>query len=124
MELASYFFDTYALFEILRGSPDYEAYMKDVSIVTTRLNLMELYYGLLRDNGKKEAERYFAKIRPYAVDVNDFVMKEAMEFRLLNKDRRFSYVDCVGYMFSMQNQVRFLTGDRQFKDLPGVEYVK
>ena len=124
MELASYFFDTYALFEIIRGSPDYEVYTKDVSIVTTRLNLMELYYGLFRDNGKKEAEHYFAKIRPYAVDASDFVIKAAMEFRFANREKKLSYVDCLGYTFSRQNHLKFLTGDWQFKDLPGVEYVK
>ena len=35
-----------------------------------------------------------------------------------------SYVDCIGYMISRQLGIKFLTGDEQFKDFEGVEFVK
>jgi len=124
MELEPYFFDTYALFEVIRGSPEYVGYQKGISIVTTRLNLMELYYGLLRDHGKKVAEHYFDKLWTYAVDLDEHITKDAMEFRLANRDLEMSYIDCMGYIFAVRNKIKFLTGDKAFKDLEGVEYVK
>ncbi len=124
MELDSFFFDTYALIEIALGSRAYQKYERNVSIVTTPLNLMELYYCLRRENDKGDVDRYYNSLRPYAVDVDDFIIKKAMEFRLLNKKKKLSYVDCVGYVFARQNNLRFLTGDKAFSDLPGVEYVK
>ena len=45
-------------------------------------------------------------------------------FRLLNKKRKLSYVDCLGYILAGMNGAKFLTGDNQFKDLQNVEFVK
>ena len=50
----AYFFDTYAFFEILNGNQNYSKYLKVVG-ATTKLNLMELHYGLLREYGKEFA---------------------------------------------------------------------
>ena len=32
--------------------------------------------------------------------------------------------DCVGYVVAKRVGVKFLTGDREFKDMPNVEFVK
>ncbi|MFH0859860.1 MAG: PIN domain-containing protein [Candidatus Altiarchaeota archaeon] len=124
MEIESFFFDTYALYEIAAGNRAYEVYASGVAAVTTRLNLMELYYGLLAAHGKKAAERYYDAFIGYAVDIGDDTIKRAMEFKLANKSRNLSYVDCIGYTLARQRNIRFLTGDREFKDMPGVEHVK
>lgn len=124
MELTSFFFDTYALYEILLGNQAYKKYDEHVSFVTTRLNLMELYYGLLRKYGKKTAGEYYGSFLSNVTDIDDETIKEAMEFRLENAHRDLSYVDCVGYALARRNGLLFLTGDKAFKDLPGVEYVK
>ena len=42
------FFDTYAFFEILKGNPKYERYKK-FEIITSKLNIFELYLGILRE---------------------------------------------------------------------------
>jgi len=39
-EIACYFFDTYAFCELFKGNPNYKPYSKDISIVTTALNLI------------------------------------------------------------------------------------
>jgi hypothetical protein len=35
-----------------------------------------------------------------------------------------SYADAIGYIYSKQNNLKFLTCDDQFKDLPNVEHIK
>ena len=124
MELESHFFDTYALLGVIMGNPGYRRYGERIAIVTTRFNLMEMYYCLLRDYDKESADRHYDRLRPYALEVSDDVIKEAMEFRLAKKNKKMSYVDCIGYIFAGHNKIKFLTGDKAFKDLPGVEYVK
>ena len=122
--IETFFFDTYAFFEILKGNPQYERYGKGVGIMTTKLNLMELYYGLLLSRGKVEAEHWYEEYGPFVVPIDDFILKRACELKALFKERKLSYVDCVGYIIAKARGVKFLTGDRQFKDLENVEYVK
>jgi len=124
MEIETFFFDTYAFFEIIKGNSNYRNFVKGISIVTTRLNLMELYYWLLIKKGKKEADRYYDFFLKFAIDVDDETIKEAMQFRVSNKNKNLSYVDCIGYTISIRNKIGFLTGDIQFKDLPNVEFVR
>ena len=51
-EVESLFFDTYALFEIVHISKNYHKYtMQEVSPITTKLNLMELYRLILKEKG-------------------------------------------------------------------------
>jgi predicted nucleic acid-binding protein len=122
-EVKSYFFDTYALYEIVLGNKAYEAYTKNVLVITSLLNLMELHYILLRTQGKEEAERAFQRFREYCIQFNDALIKEANEFRLQNYRRDLSYVDCIGYMLAKRQGVKFLSGDPQFESFENVEFV-
>ncbi len=119
------FFDTYALFEIIEGNPNYQKqYTIGITIITTKLNLMELHYGLLAKYGKEEADRYYDRLLEFTVEITDEVIKTASEFRLTFKKRGLSYIDCIGYILAKSRGIKFLTGDRQFEDLEGVEFVK
>lgn len=120
----SYFFDTYALFELIKGNSNYNKYKSNLMILTCKLNLMELYYALLRVNGKEDAEFYFEQFNQFCVKYNDDVIKEASEFRLSNYRRDLSYIDCIGYIIAKKLGVKFLTGDEQFKYFDNVEFVK
>ena len=122
MGLKTYFFDTYALFEIILGNPGYSRFRERVSIIITRLNLMELYYGFLLRCGTAAAGRYYDRLLEYAVDIDDDTIKKAALFRTKNK--KMSYADCIGYVISLQRNILFLTGDEHFRKLPNVEFVK
>ena len=122
--IRTYFFDTYALHEIINKNPNYEGFSKNVSIVITKLNLMEIHYIMLRDHGKEKAEEVFEFFKEFCVDFDDFDIKEANEFRLKNYRRDLSYVDCIGYIIAKKLNARFLSGDEQFKDFENVEFVK
>ncbi|MCZ7362945.1 MAG: PIN domain-containing protein [Candidatus Methanoperedens sp.] len=120
-----YFFDTYALFEIFFGNDDYLDYL-DSEVVTTRLNLMEIYYHLLRDYGEKVAEEYYDETIGYSIEFMDMDIKEAMKFRLKMKRKKkdLSYVDALGVAIANRMNIPFLTGDVAFEDVPNVEFVK
>lgn len=122
--LATFFFDSYAFFAILDKNENYNKYIKGISIVTTKLNLMEMHYGLMRRFGKEIADRWYDELVKYCVVINDSVIKEANVFRYANKHKKLSYIDCVGYIIAKSRNIKFLTGDMQFKDFENVEYVK
>lgn len=113
--------DTYALVEIAKGHPAFVGYFSE-EFVIANLTLIEFYAVLLREDGEKTAEYWFERLKPYAITVNQGVMKEAIEFRHQHRRQRISFFDAVGYIFSLKNNYRFVTGDKEFKNLKGVEY--
>ncbi|MBI4116376.1 PIN domain-containing protein [Candidatus Pacearchaeota archaeon] len=120
----TYFFDTYALFEIVHENKNYLPYTKNVTLIITKLNLMELHYRLLSLYGKNYAETAYNKFLEFSVEISDEVIKQANEFKSLNKKKRLSYVDCIGYVLAKISNAKFLTGDNQFKEMENVEFVK
>ena len=120
----TFFYDTYALYEIIEGNPNYKIYTKNVGMIITKLNLMELYYGLLIKYDKKIAEKYYNELLIYTAEFNDETLKKAMQFKAMNKKKKLSYIDCLGYVKALEMGIKFLTGDIQFRDIPNVEYVK
>ena len=118
-----YFFDSYAFIELLRGNPGYVRF-KNTELATTKLNLMEVYYKILQEFGKKEADDFYDNMIKFTLEIHDNIIKEAVQFRLRNKSKNLSYVDCIGYVLAKSSGLKFLTGDRQFKDMENVEFVK
>lgn len=120
-----YFLDTYAIIEFLKGNKNYIKFFKKKNI-TTRLNLMELYYRILREFDKKAADKFYAMFLACVVDFDDNLIKEAMKFRLKMKKggKDISYTDAIGYLVAKKNKVKFLTGDEEFRRLPNVKFVK
>jgi predicted nucleic acid-binding protein len=122
MEL-EYFFDTYALFEIVHDSKNYSKY-KNCSIKTTMLNLMKLHYRLLSLYGEKVAEKSFNAFLPFAQEFTEEDIKQANKIKLKFKKQKLSYVDCLSYIMSLKLGLKFLTGDKKFEYFPEVEFVK
>mgnify|MGYP001618431328 CR=1 FL=1 len=118
-----YFFDTYAIIEIIRENKNYERYFEE-EIVTSVLNLGELYYSLLREKGENEANKWHEKLRQTALAVNPEIIRAAMKFRHDNKNKNLSFIDCVGYKMAEEKGLVFLTGDQEFEGLHNVEFVK
>ena len=119
----AYFFDTYAIMEIAQGSEIYQAH-KGAKIVTTVLNLFELYYCACRDWERETADELVELYNPTAVEYGVEVVKEAALLRLRYRKKDLSMTDCVGYVVAKRLGVKFLTGDRQFGKMPNVEFVK
>jgi len=121
----SYFFDTYALVELVKGDRNYLKY-KSSNIVTTKLNLVELYAALLRDYDEKKAEFYYNFYSKYCININDDIIKEAVKLYLSmrKENKKPNYIDCIGYLIALKLDIRFLTGDEEFKNMKNVEFVK
>ena len=123
LERESLFFDSYAFFEILRENRNYERY-KDFEIVTTKLNLFELYLGILRESNEKNAQIVLDKYYPFVVDFDENVIRNAAKLKHSLNKRDISMTDCMGYSLAKQLGIKFLTGDDAFRDLDNVEFVK
>lgn len=116
------FFDTYALIEIAKGNKNYREYLESSEIITTRLNLIELYYAILRDFNVSKAREHYLFYKPFTVNISDNTIFDAMKFR--GKHSKMSYVDCIGYKIAEREGVKFLTGDQDFQELKNVEFVR
>jgi len=118
-----YLFDMYALIEIIKGNKNYEKYINE-DFFTSILNLGELYYYVLNNYGKNDAELWKTKLNRFIILIDEDIIIKAMEFKFLNKNKNFSFVDCVSYICSKENNLIFVTGDKEFKGLENVEFVK
>lgn len=117
----TYFFDSYAVFEMLEGNPNYEAYKKSLTVLT-KLNLFEIYYGILKEKGKEKAKELLEKFSERVVDFTNEDIINASEIKKQNPKR--SMTDCIGYVVSLRLNIKFLTGDKEFENLNNVEFVK
>ncbi|MAG16147.1 hypothetical protein CMO88_03735 [Candidatus Woesearchaeota archaeon] len=118
-----YFFDTYALIEIYEGNEVYAKYA-GVDFFLTELNLFEFHYYLLRKVIANNADTDAQQLLRHLADFNFELVKQASKFRLKNKKKDLSMTDCIGYIYACENNLVFLTGDKEFKGMPNVEFVK
>lgn len=116
-----YFFDTYALFRIIEGNPNYAPYQNSKAI-TTIFNLAELNYNLKKEKDKKTADEITKKYWDLLVEVSLEDLKEAMDLKIKYKD--LSIPDVIGYIIAKKQGVKFLTGDEGFRNFDNVEFVK
>ena len=118
-----YFLDTYALIEIIKGNPNYAKYSDKIAVMT-RYNLIEFYYSCISEYSSEVARLLYLKFKECIISIEDDVIFEAMAMKKKLKKTNLSYVDCIGYICAKKMNILFLTGDKEFKNLPGVEFVK
>ncbi len=118
-----YFFDTYAIIEIINGNKDYETF-KNQKIVTSTLNIGELYWAFLNKYDRQTADYWIKKISFDLVEFGITECIEAMRYRHSRKKDNLSFVDCLGYILSLKSNLKFLTGDKEFEKELNVEFVK
>ncbi|HLC46294.1 MAG TPA: PIN domain-containing protein [Candidatus Nanoarchaeia archaeon] len=118
-----YCLDTYALWEIQLGNQKYSRFLTEEFIITD-WTAAEFYRTLLREHDIKTADYWFRKLRPYCRQVPVEILIKAILFQAENSKNRISLFDCVGYMFSKENRMVFVTGDKEFEKRPGVAYIK
>ena len=119
--MIEYFLDTYALIEIIKGNKKYKKFLS-LNLFTSLLHLYELYYVLLRDYNEMVAKKYFLQFRLISIPIKDEYIFVASKFKLAHVKQKLSYADCLGYAMAQKNNLKFLTGDKEFKKIQGVEF--
>ncbi len=124
--MTKYFYDTYAIIEFINGNPVFKEYFLENEGITTLYNAMEVYYIILRDQNEEKAKTALNLLKQILVSSSINLVEDAMKFRLKHRlmKIKFSYADCLGYIVSLKEKIKFLTGDEGFKNLPNVEFVK
>ncbi len=122
-EAQCFFFDTYAFYEIIKKNERYEKYL-EAKVITTKLNLFELYHAFLKEGNESLAKSSLEKYYYFAHDFDETVIASAATLKKTLAKRDVSMTDCIGYVLAKQLGIRFLTGDEQFRDLENVEFVK
>lgn len=117
------YLDSYILWEINRGNPKFLHYLEEESFVVNELTLAEYYGVLLREYNEQTADYWFHKLEKYAQPVSLPLLIKAIKFRQENKKHNFSFFDAVGYIFAKENNGIFVTGDKEFRGIPGVEFI-
>jgi len=119
----AFVFDTYALIEIIRGNKNYIPYLKATPIINEFI-FAELCFNLIREYGIARSSNILNKYIDAIVVPNPKLIQNAMVYRLQHKKSNISMTHCIGYLQAQELRIPFLTGDKEFKDLPYVEFVK
>ena len=108
--------------EILEENKNYEPYLES-EVVINNFIYAELCYNLFRNN-IKNSKIILDKYSKHISSVKPEWIEKAMMFRLEWKDRKVSVPDCVSYIMAKNLGLKFLTGDKEFKGVKNVEFVK
>jgi predicted nucleic acid-binding protein len=123
MEGVNYFFDSYAIIEIVKENKNYLKYLDEEATITI-FNLAEIYYSVLNEHPLEKADAVFESYKNATVEIDEDILKEAVKFRKQNKKKNLSYADCIGYIYALRNNMKFLTGDKEFEGMRNVEFAK
>ncbi len=119
----TYFLDSYALIEIIKENKNFNKFQETINF-TGFANLLEVHYRIGGEFNEKKADEIIDKLKPLVINIEIKDIKDASNFRKKNIKNKFSYIDCLGYIMALNRNMKFVTGDNQFKDFDNVEFVK
>jgi predicted nucleic acid-binding protein len=117
-----YFFDSYAIIEIINQEESYLRF-KRATIITNSLHLAEVYFCILRNYNEKTANYWISNLDIVFLDITPEIAVKASKLKYKHKKSKLSYADCIGYVTAIENNMKFVTGDKQMKGMKGVEFV-
>ncbi len=123
MEKTKYFLDSYALIEIMKDNKNFKRFL-DFPTFTGIMNLLELHYILNREISSEKADSIIEKLKSLVIQTEIRDIKTASRFKTKHSSKKFSYIDCLGYAMAINRNMKFLTGDNEFKGIKGVEFIK
>jgi predicted nucleic acid-binding protein len=122
--VAKFFYDSYAVLAYLSDNDRYSAYFEKDTGVLTRLNLLEIHYAILREHGTRAAHEVLEAYSNREIEFSLQDIEAAMKLRHALRNLELSCADALGYHIAKKEGMKFLTGDRAFEGLPGVEFVR
>lgn len=121
--MSEFLFDSYAVMEIAKGNPNYTPYIDAMRILNDFI-LAEICYSFIKEGKEKLAFESTDSLKQFSLRVDSDTIKHAMVFRHANRKQKLSMTDCISYIQAQKLGIKFMTGDKQFEKLPGVEFVK
>ena len=118
-----FIFDTYAIIEVIAGNKNYEKYL-DSEVIINEFIFAELCYNLIKEKGIEKSNLLIDKYQRFVLNASPKIIKDAMLFRFENRKKDLSMTDCISYIMAQKSNIRFLTGDKEFKNMDNVEFLK
>lgn len=107
----------------MKENKSYEKF-KDSINFTGLMNLLRLHYIISRDFGSERVDMMIDSLKEILVSMKVEDLKAASRFRGKHVKKKFNYIDCLGYSAALNRKLKFVTGDKEFKDLKNVESIK
>ena len=117
---ARYFFDASAMIRVLEEDPRFEAY-RDEPVVTDIGHVYEFTRYLLKRYGAARTRALLHDLRVDRIEPTSEDLVEAA--KLAARHSAMSAQDALGYTLARRARMTFLTTDRAFRGMPGVEVV-
>ena len=118
-----FFFDTYAIIEMIKGNPNYRKYLNK-DLITSDMNLFELHLHLMREFGRELATTIIEECYEKVIEFDIIDIENTTQFKIENSNLRPSIPDSLGYNLAKRHGLSFLTGDKAFEGMENVEFVK
>lgn len=124
--MPDFFADTYALVAHYKGSKAYAPIFAEGRALTTALNLVEFAHAVDRAGRGEDLRDLLAPLYSHVVDPPREAVLAAARFKRerLEAGAVCSYVDAWGYATARAFDLAFVTGDEDFRGVPGVRFVK
>lgn len=123
--MKKYVFDSYALFAYLEGEKGADkvasiltgALNKKTVVFMSVINWGEVYYIVLREQGKQAAELYLKTIDRYPIEIIDADKEITLEASKIKSAHKLSYADAFAAGLTKLKKAKLITGDKEFKSL-------
>lgn len=115
--------DTYALMEIKQENPKFVHLLNEKFELPDPI-MAEFYSVLYREKGVSEADYWHERLKHYCRIASREILIKALKYRIDNKKEDLSIFDCIGYIYALENNLKFVTGDKEFKNKEGVLFIQ
>lgn len=117
--------DSYALFAYLEGEKGADIVASILSgalnekneVFMSVVNWGEVYYIVLREQGKQAAELYLKTIDRYPIEIIDADKEITLEASRIKSSHKISYADAFAAGLTKLKKAKLITGDKEFQSL-------
>jgi len=124
--MSSYFADSYAIIEMLKGNENFRSYQSE-QLITTEFNICEVAFAVCRDypgNAPQILNVVRKMVHLQSTRDEDYCSGAIWRKNGSRDGKKLSTIDCVGYSVANRLNIPFLTGDREFSDMENVQFVQ
>ncbi len=124
-KVQKYVFDSFSLFSYLEGEEGAQkiseiikqSLVDKAEIFMSVVNWGEVYYIVLREQGKEFADLYLKTINRYPIKIIDADKSLTLEAASLKAFNKMSYADAFAAALAKTQKAKLVTGDKEFKSV-------